>query len=147
MRTISDVIVPFGVENFVLLDRITSYSRTALTAEKIFTDAPAYLALESMAQAGGMHFRKHMEFGSHAFLLSIPNVPFPVTTTITGTAQIDVCNTAITDTTAAYTITFTCGETCLHGEYMFGCTPFGKEFSQTVLTTHYRELFTCLLTA
>ena len=139
--------IRFGIDAFILLDRLTEFSEHGLTAEKDFSNAPSYLALESMAQAGGLHFRKCMDFSRHAFLLSIQEVPLPETETISGTAVITVTQTAITETTAAYDITLTCDDMTLHGSFMFGSAPFGEQFSQDALATHYRELFEWLQNA
>lgn len=142
-----DKTIRFGVDRFILLDRITQYADETLTAEKEFVNAPAYLALEAMAQTGGLHFRKCMDFSRHAFLLSIQQSPLLPTEIFSGCATTTVVQTALTDSTAAYDISFTCGEMPLEGSFLFGSTEFGEQFSKDSLTTHYRELFQCLQNA
>jgi hypothetical protein len=139
--------IHFGVERFILLDRIISHSAKELTTEKNFIEAPAYLALEAMAQAGGMHFRKCMDFSRHAFLLSIQQAPLPSVATFSGCGTATAIQTARTYSTAAYTISFNCGEMKLEGSFLFGTTEFGKQFSKDSLTTHYKELFLWLQNA
>lgn len=139
--------IHFGVERFILLDRVTHYAAETLTAEKHFSHAPAYLALEAMAQTGGLHFRKCMEFSRHAFLLSIQQSPLLPVETFSGCGTTTVVQTAITDSTAAYDISFTCEKMTLEGSFLFGSTEFGKQFAKDSLTNHYRELFQCLKNA
>lgn len=129
------------------MDSITQHDSHALTSEKQFTKAPAYLALEAMAQTGGMHFRKCMGFARHAFLLSVQQVPLPNVSTFSGCGTTKAVQTALTDSTAAYDILFTCGEIVLSGSFLFGSTEFGDQFSQGTLATHYSELFQWLQNA
>lgn len=133
--------IRFGVGRFILLDKVTHYAAETLTAEKSFANAPAYLALETMAQTGGLHFRKCMDFSRHAFLLSIQKSPLLAMDTFSGNSTTSVIQTALTNSTAAYDISFTCGEIILEGSFLFGSTEFGEQFSKDSLTTHYRELF------
>ncbi|WP_051177165.1 hypothetical protein [Halodesulfovibrio aestuarii] len=142
-----DKTIRFGVDNFIMLDRIVQYDDKTLTAEKNFINAPAYLALEAMAQTGGLHFRKCMNFSRHAFLLSIQQSPLLRAPAFSGCATTTVVQTALTDSTAAYDISFTCEEIALEGSFLFGSTEFGAQFSKDSLTTHYRELFQWLQNA
>lgn len=139
--------ITFDVERFIMLDAITDCTATVLTAEKHFANAPAYLALEAMAQTGGMHFRHCMKFSRHAFLLSIQDTSVLPSMPLSGLAKTTVTQTAQTDSTAAYTIQFSCADVLIEGAFLFGCTDYGAQFSQSALTTHYRELFQCLQNA
>ncbi|SIO34487.1 hotdog family protein [Halodesulfovibrio marinisediminis] len=139
--------IHFDVDRFIMLDSITHYAAETLTAEKEFVDAPAYLALEAMAQTGGLHFRKCMNFSRHAFLLSIQQSPLLPVETFSGCATTIVVQTAMTKSTAAYDISFTCQQLHIEGSFLFGSTEFGEQFSKDSLTTHYRELFQCLQNA
>ena len=141
-RTIS-----FKVDRFIMLDAIIDCTATTLTAEKHFSNAPAYLALEAMAQTGGMHFRHCMNFSRHAFLLSIQETSILPSNLLSGLAKTTVTQTARTDSTAAYTIKFSCGNMHIEGGFLLGCIDYGKQFSQSALTTHYKELFQCLQNA
>ena len=127
-----------------MLDKCISCSEHSLSVEKKFADAPAYLALEVMAQAGALHFRKCMDFSRHAFLLSVQECPLPEQERISGTVIVKVTQTAMTDSTAAYDISLEGGNFSLKGTFLFGSAAFGAQFSKESLTTHYKELFRCL---
>jgi len=140
----TDHIIRFGVERFIMLDAITHCTATTLTAEKQFTDAPPYLALEAMAQTGGMHFWHCMNFSRHAFLLSIQETSQLPDAPLSGHAITTVTQTACTDSTAAYDCVFTCDTVRVEGTFLFGNTDYGAAFSKFTLTNHYQTLFQCL---
>ena len=139
--------IHFGVDRFIMLNRLTTCTETTLIAETEFSDAPAYLVLEAMAQAGALHFRYCMDFCKHAFLLTVQEAPLLNVQSFSGRATICVTQNAITDSTAGYQSTFTIDNHTLTGDFLFGSAPFGDQFSRDSLTTHYKKLFQWLQNA
>lgn len=139
--------IHFGVDKFIMLNRLTTCTPTTLIAETEFSDAPAYLALEAMAQAGALHFRYCMNFCKHAFLLTVQKAPLLNVQFFSGRATIVAHQNAITDSTAGYQSTFTIDNHTFTGDFLFGSAPFGEQFSRESLTTHYKELFQWLQNA
>ncbi|WP_164562132.1 hypothetical protein [Nitratidesulfovibrio vulgaris] len=148
---------------FVLLDAITRYDTSGLTAVRHCSRTPAWHAVEAMAQAGAMHLRFLGGFSDHAFLLGITDCPWPETA-LDGCCRIEVRLTALTQGAASYDMTLsldgpdevttkqqTVGRTVEHavrwvgqGAMLFGRVPYDNIYREAVLAPRYRRLFAWL---
>lgn len=131
---------------FVLLDSIHEYGPERLTAVRRFNRAPIWQGLESMAQAAALHQRILTNFTRHAFLLSYDTCYFPKNPVFDGQARITARLSGQSRDAAEYETTLTFSDLpLLQARLHIGLTPYGPRFRADVLTTRYKELFTCLL--
>lgn len=149
---------------FVLLDAITRYDTSGLTAVRHCSRTPAWHAVEAMAQAGAMHLRFLGDFSDHAFLLGITDCHWPEAP-LDGCYRIEVRLAALTQGAASYDMTLSAldgtgdgieeqqtarqteqqtGRQKRHATMLFGRVPYDATYREAILAPRYRRLFAWL---
>lgn len=141
-----------------------------MTACMRLSQAPAYLAVESMAQCAGMHLRRSLHFNRHVFLLGVRELsyamPMSADDLLSGVLTSSVVQTGITDSGAAYTVSChlaplpcaggACGcrgaQGCASvpiasGELMLSSVSYSEQFPEHILRPRYQELYRRLRSA
>ena len=91
------------LEDFVLIDRITEAESAKISGIKSFSDSPAYLGIESLAQLGAYHVRFLTRFERHAFLLKITHCRMPARQVLDG--RYLLCGTLMNRSESAFVYT------------------------------------------
>jgi len=134
-----------GQDRFILLDRITQVQENAIFAEKTFSEAPAWLGIESLAQLGAMHVRYANQFSRHAMLLTIEECGFNPGIVLNGTFLLQGRQTSQSRYAYGYHLTaLKNDQIVIQGQFLFATINYDDRFDQKQLKSHYERLFTCL---
>jgi hypothetical protein len=134
-----------GLNRFILIDRIIEAEEQDISGVKTFSNAPAYLGLESLAQLGAFHVRYIMEFKLHAFLLKIGRCLMPAQADLDGTYKLS--GILVNRSSSAFSYVLQAkreGSVCIEGEFLFATVDYDKMFKKEILQEHYRNVFLCL---
>ncbi len=138
---------------FILLDRITGVTDHSIAAEKIFTNAPAFLGIEALAQLGAYHVRFKSHFEKHAFLLKIMKYPVCMDASLNGRYQLEGTLLSHSAGACCYklhahridgTRSGPSGPAALSGEFLIATVAYDDHFQKDILQHHYRKAFSCL---
>jgi hypothetical protein len=134
-----------GLEDFILLGSIVGLEPRTIRAVKVFEDAPAFLAMEALAQLGAMHARWSVDFERHVFLLAIQHCVLPASPKVSGRFQLRAEQTAHSRAGFAYEVLAEDDSgPVAQGAFMFATTAYGEAFDRQILETHYRKVLACL---
>ncbi len=134
-----------NLDGFVLLDRISSIDKTAVTGHKHFTKAPLYLGIETLAQLGACHVRFITDFEKHAFLLKVNQCIISGTHILDGKFKLE--GHLQNHSQLAYTYSlkaFKDKTSVIKGEFLFALADFDENFNREILQKRYKELLTTL---
>ena len=146
MQTLQGITVNTDLNEFLLVDKITRVEAKTIRGIKTFSNAPAYLALESLAQLGAFHVRYLTGFERHAFLLKITRCLMPAQEKINGTYKLS--GKLVSRSTSAFSHIIQAGKgdrIQIEGEFLFATVDFDQSFQKEKLMDHYRSVFSCLL--
>jgi hypothetical protein len=146
METQQKITINTGLNNFVLLDKITHAEARNISGIKTFSNAPAYLAIESLAQLGAFHVRHLIGFERHAFLLKITRCLMPAHEKLNGTYELS--GILVSRSISAFSHILQAGKgdrIQIEGEFMFATVDYDQSFQKEKLMDHYRSVFSCLL--
>lgn len=138
-------VINTGLDNFVLIDKITEAAAGNIRGIKNFSNAPAYLSLESLAQLGAYHVRFLTRFERHAFLLKITSCTMPAQEVIDG--RYLLYGTLIGQSESAFTYKLQAkkeNKTHIEGEFLYATVDYNSTFKREILQNHYRKVFSCL---
>lgn len=134
-----------GLSGFSLLSRITEYSGERVAAVVDFKDAPHYLALEALAQAGAYHVRFLCHFERQAVLLMIRSCRLPARNTLQGRFDLSGYLRSRSASVFAYEMTASkIGETVIEGDFIFTAVDYNSSLREDLLRKHYEERWTSL---
>ncbi len=134
-----------GLSDFMLIDRIVKAEKQAIHGQKTFSDSPAYLGIEALAQLGAFHVRYIRRFNCHAFLLKINHCQIPAHTKFNG--EFELFGTLESRSTAAFSYTLLAKQNNIikvKGEFLFSTVDYDHNFKKEKLKNHYQGLFSCL---
>jgi len=134
-----------GIEDFVLLDRISETGDKIIIGEKKYFNDPLYLGIESLAQLGACHVRFINDFEIHAFLLKIKRCCVIGNKILHGKHLID--GRLINQSKFSYSYFLRAkkeDQIQIEGEFLFSTLKYNKNFNKKILEKHYRRVFSCL---
>lgn len=134
-----------GLNGFIMIDRIAAVTSSHITGRKSFSDAPAYLGLESLAQLGAFHLRWLIDFSRHVFLLKIVSCSLPVSLILNG--DYTISGRIISRSETAFSCKLTTevdGKEAIAGDFLYASVDYDTNFKKETLHHHYRKLFSCL---
>ncbi|RLC30965.1 MAG: hypothetical protein DRH37_04130 [Deltaproteobacteria bacterium] len=133
------------LDGFLLLDRITRADSCSIRGIRAFSNAPAYLGLESLAQLGAFHVRYLTRFERHAFLLKIISCGMPTQDVLNGTHTLS--GELISRSRAGFCYRLHAErEKIVHmtGRFLFASMDYDHRFRKERLKSHYQIMFSCL---
>jgi hypothetical protein len=131
-----------GLDQFLLIDRITQVGPETIHAEKAFSNAPTWLGLEALAQLGAFHARYLTDFSRHAFLLKIVSFQVPTGPDLNG--DFALFGSLLSQSRSAFAYDLQAeqdGKTQWKGEMLFATVDYDQRFQKCRLENHYRNLF------
>jgi hypothetical protein len=142
----SIITVHTGLDQFLMIDRITDVNSSCILAEKNIqkTEERIFTGIETLAQTGALHVRYLLSFSKHAFLLSIKSYEGPAELasglyTISG-----LCENRSRDAFEYSINAESMNGSTFKGRFLFAVSDYGRDFKQTHLEDHYRNIFSCL---
>jgi hypothetical protein len=145
MEKFQRITVNTELNNFILVDKITHAEAQNISGIKTFSNAPAYLALESLAQLGAFHVRYLTGFEKHAFLLKITRCLIPAQEELNGTYRLSGMLVSRSISAFSHILQAEKGDRIqIEGEFMFATVDYDRSFQKEKLMDHYRNVFSCL---
>jgi len=142
----SKIAVNTSLDGFVLIDEITEAGTESIKGIKNFSNSPAYLGIESLAQLGAYHVRFLTRFERHAFLLKITHYRMSAEQVLDGRYLLYGTLMNRSDSALVYTLEAKKGnEIQIQGEFLYGTVDYNDNFKKDILQNHYRKVFSCLL--
>jgi len=145
MNIINRIKVNTGLEDFVLLDRISETGAATIAGKKKYFNVPVYLGIESLAQLGAYHVRFINDFEIHAFLLKISHCHVIGSKILHGEYLID--GRLINRSKSSYSYCLRAKKkdrVQIEGEFLFSTLKYNDNFNKKILEKHYRRVFSCL---
>jgi len=140
-----ELTVNTGLGGFVLIDEITETGTDSINGIKRFSNSPAYLGIESLAQLGAYHVRFLTRFERHAFLLKITHCRMPAEQVLDGRYLLHGTLMNRSDSAFVYTLKAKKeSDSLIYGEFLYGTLDYNDNFNKEVLQNHYRKVFSCL---
>jgi hypothetical protein len=144
MEKLQKITVNTGLNNFTLVDKITHAEAQNISGIKTFSNAPVYLALESLAQLGAFHVRYLTGFEKHAFLLKITRCLMPAQERLNGTYKLSGMLVSRSVSAFSHILQAEKGDRIrIEGEFMFATVDYDRSFQKEKLMDHYRSVFSC----
>jgi len=135
-----------GLSGFSLLSRISEYSGEEISAYADLLDAPSYLGLEALAQAGAYHARFLCRFERQAVLLMVRDCCIPAEETLTGRCHLAGCLRNRSASVFSYGMSAEIGGVrVLEGELVFSAVPYNSDFREEILRSYYEKKWINLL--
>lgn len=134
-----------GLEDFVLLDKISETGAATIAGEQTYFNDPAYLGIESLAQLGAYHVRFLTGFEKHAFLLKINQCTIPASHVLNGIYLLE--GTLVSQSKSAFCYALQAGKgnkVQIEGEFLYATIDYDLMFKKEILQAHYRKVFSCL---
>jgi len=134
-----------GLEDFVLLDRISETGAATIAGKKKYFNDPVYLGIESLAQLGAYHVRFINDFEIHAFLLKINQCTIPAHHILNGSYLLK--GTLVSQSKSAFCYALQAGKgnkVQIEGEFLYATIDYDRMFNKKILQAHYRKVFSCL---
>jgi hypothetical protein len=145
MNIVSKIEINSGLEDFVLLDRISETGAATIAGKKKYFNDPVYLGIESLAQLGAYHVRFINDFEIHAFLLKINQCAIPANHILNGSYLLK--GTLVSQSKSAFCYALQAGKgnkVQIEGEFLFSTLKYNNNFNKKILEKHYRRAFSCL---
>ncbi len=138
-------IIHTGLEDFVLIDRILQIRSRDVSGIRTFTNDPAYLGLESLAQLGAYHVRYLTRFKTHAFLLKINDWSVWGPNKLNGLFELSGKLISRSSSAFSYGLEAKKGGHCrMKGEVLFATVDYDERFKKDRLEPHFRARFSWL---
>ncbi len=141
----SVITINTGLAGFILVDGIVETDAQAIRGFKFFSNSPAYLALESLAQLGAFHVRYITGFDRHAFLLKINRCRMPAHAELDG--RYELFGTLESRSASAFSYTLRAEKDDMigiEGEFLLATVDYDMSFKKEILQNHYQDVFSCL---
>ena len=145
MNIINRIEINTGLENFVLLDRISETGAVTIAGKKKYFNDPVCLGIESLAQLGAYHVRFLTGFENHAFLLKINQCTIPANHILNGSYLLK--GTLVSQSKSAFCYALQAGKgnkVQIEGEFLYATIDYDRMFNKKILQAHYRKVFSCL---
>jgi len=145
MNIVSKIEINSGLEDFVLLDRISETGAATIAGKKKYFNDPVYLGIESLAQLGAYHVRFINDFEIHAFLLKINQCAIPANHILNGSYLLK--GTLVSQSKSAFCYALQAGKenkVQIEGEFLYATIDYDHMFNKKILQAHYRMVFSCL---
>jgi hypothetical protein len=114
-------------------------------ARTVFSAAPFYMGIESLAQLAAYHVRSLDRFARHAFLLKIAHCRMAGGTVLNGPARLEGTRTAGSDTAFSYRLQLSIPEGVeIRGEFVIAVKPYASAFQEERMRRYYEESYRCL---
>ena len=140
-----EIIVNTGLDSFQLIDGIAEAEARSINGIKIFTDAPVFLGLESLAQLGAFHVRFLTGFERHAFLLKITRFLIPSQAALNGKYHLHGRLVSWSASAFSHVLQAKKGNKVqIEGEFLFATVDYDHNFKKEILQDHYCKVFSCL---
>ena len=141
------LIINTGLDGFIMPDKITSVTETAIEAIKMpdGSNGKTFINIETMAQVCALHTRVCVNFEKHAFLLKINT--FQNCTDVTDDGEILINAQIISASKEAFSYTvhaYQNGNDLFNGKLLIAVTDYSDTFDKNTLKEHYRNIFKCL---
>jgi hypothetical protein len=137
-----------GLPSILLIDRITAVGPVEIQGTCVFDGRAIFSLIESLAQLGAFHIRKHDGFRRHAFLMKVGKCTLPEVLPPAGIMDLQGELTGQSDRSFAYRMRAERqGKTVMEGEFWFSTIDYGDRFDGRKLQEHYERVFACLTSA
>lgn len=141
----AEITISTGLGGFQLLSQITELSGKIVAAAVDFDQAPPYLGIEALAQAGACHVRFLCDFSKQAVLLAIKSFTLPEEETLQGRFDLVGHLRSRSASVFAYELSAVAnGRKVLDGEFVFTAVGYNSDLREDVLRKHYKERLACL---
>lgn len=141
----ADIVINTGLSGFIMLDRVLEVNASRIVGTRIFSDVPAYLLLESLAQIGAFHIRYMTGYSRHIFLIKIVSCSIPLRIAMEGKY---VLSGKLLGWTGSSFRSFVKAErdkeTAAEAELLYAAVDYDHNFKEDVLRDHYMKVFSCL---
>jgi len=141
----TNIVINTGLSGFIMLDRVLEVSASRIVGTKFFSDPPAYLPLESLAQIGAFHIRYITGYSRHVFLIKIVSCSIPLRIATEGEY---VLSGKLLGRTGSSFRSFVKAErdkeTAAEAELLYAAVDYDHNFKEDVLRDHYMKVFSCL---
>ncbi len=139
------ITVNTGLENFILIDRITDINDNEIHGTVQLYDTPISRGIESLAQLGALHVRWLYNFDRHAALIIINNLKFTTRQNLNDTLSLYGNMESHSDRAFYYNIKALQGNKVqLEGSFLFAAIDYDSFFKREILQQHYQKVFSCL---
>ncbi len=135
-----------GLTGFIMLDSICEAGATEIMGIRTFSDEPAYLGLEALAQLGAFHIRRLTGFDRHVFLLKIAGCRLSAGKFLNG--KFVLSGKLLSRSDSAFLCRMKAEKEempVIEGDFLFGLVDYDEKFKRELLRGHYERIFTCLL--
>ncbi|OPY90147.1 MAG: hypothetical protein A4E72_00808 [Syntrophus sp. PtaU1.Bin208] len=140
------IIMHTGLSGFSLLSRIGEFSGEGICAYADLQNAPSYLGVEALAQAGAYHVRFLCGFERQAVLLVIRDCRLPAIETLSGCCELTGRLRSRSASAFAYGMSAAIGGSkVLEGEFVFSAVPYDSDLREDILRSYYEKKWTDLL--
>ncbi|MBI4634423.1 MAG: hypothetical protein HY742_11085 [Deltaproteobacteria bacterium] len=143
-----DIVINTGMPGLQLLDAITRTDENGIGGGCLFSDAPPWLGVESLARLGAFHVRFLTGFGKHAFLAKIKRCLLPRREPLTGRYRLTGKLLSRSSSSFFYDLEAWNGkELEIAGQFLYAAIDYDNAFRKELLQDHYQRRFTCLTNA
>jgi hypothetical protein len=141
----ANIVINTGLAGFIMLDRILEVSASSIVGTRHFTDVPAYLLLESLAQLGAFHIRYISGFSRHVFLMKIVSCSIPLKIAMEGEYVLSGNLLGRADSSfRSFVKAERDKETAAEAELLYAAVDYDHNFKKGILHDHYSKVFSCL---
>ncbi|HET6459396.1 MAG TPA: hypothetical protein VFG29_01285 [Syntrophales bacterium] len=141
----ADIVINTGLPGFIMLDRVLEVNASRIVGTRIFSNVPAHLLLESLAQIGAFHIRYMTGYSRHVFLIKIVSCSIPLRIAMEGEY---VLSGKLLGRTGLSFRSFVKAEsdkeTAAEAELLYAAVNYDHNFKEDVLRDHYIKVFSCL---
>ncbi|OPY17912.1 MAG: hypothetical protein A4E74_00969 [Syntrophus sp. PtaB.Bin075] len=139
-KSIPGMTIATGLSGFSLLARITESTKERVAALADLADAPQFIGLEALAQAGAYHVRFLCEFERQAVLLMIRNGRLPEEEMLNGRYEISGTLRSRSASVFAYEMSAVkSGKAVIEGEFVFAAVAYDSNLREEILKKHYEK--------
>ncbi len=141
------MIINTGLDGFIMPDKITAMTETAVEAIKIpdGSNDKVFINIETMAQICALHTRFCIDYEKHAFLLKIN--AFKNCSDVAGEGDIRIHAEIVSSSKEAFSYTVSASQNKIElfsGKLLIAVTGYSDTFDKEKLKEHYRNIFSCL---
>jgi len=137
---ISRRVISSGLSGFSLLSRIAESTEEKVAASADFDNAPPYLGVEALAQAGAYHVRFLCGFEKQAVLLMIRNCSLPVEEILSSRCELVGHLRSRSASVFAYEMSAEMnGVKVLDGDFVFTAIAYNSDLRKDILKEYYEK--------
>jgi len=138
--SLSPLTIATDLRGFSLLSRITEASGETVAGYADLENAPPYLGIEALAQAGAYHVRFLCGFERQAVVLLVKSCRLPVEASLSGPCELRGTLRSRSASVFSYDMTANMnGGTVLSGEFVFTAVAYNSELREDRLKEYYRK--------